>query len=168
MDKQCSKCKQAKSLGEFGKNKKRTDGLQPYCKKCSSQIHKEHYQRSKKRKSDIAQARDFTRRRNKTIIWNYLLDNPCVDCGESDPIVLEFDHQRNKEQEVSTMVNGASVERLMNEIAKCEVRCANCHRRKTAKQFNYHKGLCEVWFGQTETSTYSSTQKFESKSVTFV
>jgi hypothetical protein len=60
----------------------------------------------------------------------------CVDCGESDPCVLDFDLTRGeKEGNISSMVgNGMNWQRIANEIAKCEIRCANCHRRKTARQ----------------------------------
>lgn len=63
----------------------------------------------------------------------YLCNHPCVDCGESDPVVLEFDHVRGvKDTNVANLISGAGrMQRLMDEIAKCDVRCANCHRRKT-------------------------------------
>ena len=71
----------------------------------------------------------------------------CVDCGESDPVVLEFDHIADKKAAVTTMVWGGllwtSIER---EIAKCEVRCVNCHRRRTAVQQGFRDrkaGLAE-------------------------
>jgi len=56
---------------------------------------------------------------------------------ESDYIVLEFDHKHDKKYNVSAM-HTLSLELLIKEIEKCEVRCANCHRRKTAHQFNWH------------------------------
>lgn len=68
-------------------------------------------------------------------LFEYLLDHPCVDCGEPDPMVLEFDHLRDKVANVSYMV---AVKKPWNvilaEIAKCEVRCANCHRRRTLER----------------------------------
>lgn len=70
----------------------------------------------------------------RLIIENYKLQHPCVDCGEADPIVLEFDHRdrATKSFAVCTYAcNSKSNETLLAEIAKCDVRCANCHRRKT-------------------------------------
>ena len=69
--------------------------------------------------------------RNHRHVLAVLERNPCVDCGESDPIVLDFDHRGDKRSAVSVMAAWASVATLEQEIAKCEVRCANCHRRKT-------------------------------------
>ena len=70
--------------------------------------------------------------------------NPCVDCNEADPIVLEFDHRDDVEKiaEVGKLVaNGYKWETIKEEIDKCDVRCANCHRRRTAKQFNWYNGF---------------------------
>ncbi len=54
-----------------------------------------------------------------------------------DPIVMEFDHVvPGKITDVSTMVrDGSPIVKIQREIAKCVVRCANCHRRKTAREF---------------------------------
>jgi hypothetical protein len=58
-----------------------------------------------------------------------------IDCGESDPVVLDFDHRdrRAKFANVSDMLT-YSIKRVISEIAKCDVRCANDHRRRTKKQ----------------------------------
>jgi hypothetical protein len=48
-------------------------------------------------------------------------------------VVLEFDHVGAKTQNVSRLASQeVSLERISREIAECEIRCANCHRRKTA------------------------------------
>jgi 5-methylcytosine-specific restriction endonuclease McrA len=70
----------------------------------------------------------------RNTIIDYLATHPCVDCGESDPVVLDFDHIAGKSFNIakaSWML--VSVERLLAEINKCEVRCSNCHRRRTAR-----------------------------------
>jgi hypothetical protein len=59
----------------------------------------------------------------------------CFDCGIKDPIVLDFDHVRDKKYNVSQMIrDGFSWKAIKNEIAKCEVVCANCHRVRTHKR----------------------------------
>ena len=72
---------------------------------------------------------------------NYLKTHPCVDCGEGNPVVLEFDHVRGaKKKELSRMwTTGYALETIKEEIEKCEVRCRNCHAIKTAKQQGWNK-----------------------------
>ena len=67
--------------------------------------------------------------------------NGCVDCGESDPVVLEFDHVvGEKLYNVANIVGTClSLKTVKEELAKCAVRCANCHRRKTAKEQGWAK-----------------------------
>lgn len=67
----------------------------------------------------------------KTYIINYLLEHPCLDCGEHDVRVLEFDHRddAHKEAAVGNLVK-AAIRRLIAEIEKCDVRCSNCHHLK--------------------------------------
>ena len=60
----------------------------------------------------------------------------CTDCGEQDPIVLEFDHVRGQKLgNVSMMVNHTSWGALIREMNKCDIRCANCHARITAQRY---------------------------------
>lgn len=76
--------------------------------------------------------------------WNYLLSHPCVDCGEADPKVLDFDHREpaDKTAAVSRMLSGTlSWSKVLNEISKCDVRCSNCHRRKTAHQLGWYVSI---------------------------
>jgi hypothetical protein len=97
---------------------------------------KRHYENN--RETMIAKskaAKPATKAAARAAILDYLTSHPCVDCGEEDPVVLEFDHRENKEFEIgSTVRMGVGIPRLMAEIAKCDVRCANCHRRKTYRE----------------------------------
>jgi len=74
-------------------------------------------------------------------VMAYLDEHPCVDCGEADPVVLEFDHVRGKKvASVSLMVREVRSWALIEaEIAKCDVRCANCHRRVTARRAGWYR-----------------------------
>ena len=84
------------------------------------------------------------RTENQRLIRAYLREHPCTDCGEPDIVVLEFDHLRDKTAGIGTLVHqGVSWERVLEEIAKCEVACANCHRRRTARRAGYHSWVAD-------------------------
>lgn len=76
----------------------------------------------------------------KRFVRQYLAENPCVDCGQSDPDLLEFDHVRGtKVSGIGPMITGgASMKRLLDEMDKCVVRCLYCHRKRTIKQFGWY------------------------------
>lgn len=109
-----------------------------HCKNCSREYVKEHYRKNKQYYLNKAKINNRLRK-NKMYqyIGNYLKNHPCIDCGEIDICVLEFDHKDKnlKIDHVSKIVsNIRSFELLKKEIEKCDVRCANCHRRKTEKE----------------------------------
>lgn len=89
------------------------------------------------------------RQRNRKYVFDYLSTHPCIDCGESDIRCLDFDHVRGKKfKEVGRMLAGHySLNKIQTEIDKCEVRCSNCHRKKTSNDTYYHK---EVYLGLSE------------------
>jgi hypothetical protein len=139
----CRVCKEAKRLTEFPFRSLVRQTRQWICLSCQRAYTQAWYQLN--RKKQIAAARVRRDREAKVLgtrIREYLADHPCVDCGESDPDVLDFDHLRDKRANVSRLVHGAvSWELVVAEIAKCEVRCANCHRRRTAKVGGYYRAV---------------------------
>ena len=70
-------------------------------------------------------------KKKKQFIVDYVMQHPCVDCGEKDPIVLEFDHVRGKKLFHLADYRGKGWDILKVEMAKCDIRCANCHRKKS-------------------------------------
>lgn len=84
-------------------------------------------------------------RRNKEAserLLAYLMAHPCVDCGNDDPRVLEFDHREPDDKRASVAMmtrKGAAWATVLEEMAKCDVRCANCHRIRTYEQFGSHR-----------------------------
>ena len=84
------------------------------------------------------------RLRAREFVWLYLTTHPCVHCGETDPIVLEFDHldQATKTANIARMVSqGLGTAKIQAEIDKCQVLCCNCHRRRTVLQMGHYKSL---------------------------
>lgn len=135
--KQCSSCKLYKQESEFSKNKSKKDGLQQYCKLC--------HRKSSRYSSYTATKLQWQQKRrdkNRQLAWNYLKAHPCVDCGEKDPVVLQFDHFKDKKYQLANLVgSNMSWQTILKEIEKCEVRCANCHYRKTAREKGYYKNI---------------------------
>ena len=132
----CIRCHQEKPLEEFPLKSSLRGTRQTVCKRCTADRSNRWYYAN--RDAHIKNVRMNTieyRNEVSQYTWNYLATHPRVDCGESDPIVLDFDHVRGKKvAAISTMIGrGFQLERIKEEIEKCEVRCSNCHRRKTAK-----------------------------------
>lgn len=96
-----------------------------------------------KNKSDAYANMSKYRDRNKTLLLTYLSDKACLNCGEDDIIVLDFDHLPEFEKKfdiakaVSTMC--LSWKKILEEINKCEIVCANCHRKRTARRGNFYR-----------------------------
>jgi hypothetical protein len=70
-------------------------------------------------------------------LWQYLLEHPCVDCGERDPLVLDFDRvgRANQRHDLNRMVRrGFAWRTVLAEVTRREVRCANCQRRRILVQ----------------------------------
>lgn len=120
--KQCSECKERKSVADFYKNPSLPDRLDNLCKECRK-VRVKLYDKKKVWKK-------------KKYILEYLKNHACVDCDNDDIRVLDFDHVRGeKKNHVSTMVRDrTSVSVLISEIEKCDIRCANCHRIRTGIQ----------------------------------
>lgn len=83
--------------------------------------------------ANVAARRKKTVAENRANTAEYLTDHPCVDCGEVDIRVLDFDHiADDKTGNISKMVlDGLSWKTILKEIEKCEVRCKNDHARRT-------------------------------------
>ena len=142
--KECKRCREIKSSDSFAKATRRKDGLQPWCRECVAKRDRERYLNDKKKHRSWN-----TKRRDKyyDMVTAYLHKHPCVDCGEADPIVLEFDHRdpEIKDGEVTKLLSYASWDRIVIEMEKCDVVCSNCHRKRTSKQFGWRR-----WVQQAE------------------
>ena len=137
MKKYCTLCKKNLPLEEFNKKSKSKDGLQNVCRECGHKKSKQYYKENrekhigvciKNRKKYCEGIRGFNN--------NFKRKIGCKICGESEPCCLDYHHIEIKENLVSRLVAGASWKKIVSEIAKCTLVCANCHRK-------IHAGILE-------------------------
>jgi hypothetical protein len=105
------------------------------CRQCRAAYKQEHYAANKRRYVERARIRKdrLYLERTKFLI-EYFKTHPCLDCGETDPVVLEFDHLRDKEFDISSALPYRNWQTILDEIDKCEVVCRNCHQRREARR----------------------------------
>lgn len=122
--KQCKRCQEIKDATHFDIHQNKVLAI---CKPCRRERNRKYYFN---RRTDI-----------KEWLYDYLSQNPCIDCNESDPMRLEFDHRSDKHFNIAHSLIGKSkdIEIVKTEVAKCDVRCANCHKIKTNREQNSWK-----------------------------
>lgn len=125
--KTCTKCNLSKEDNEFHK---KGDKLQCYCKSCKAIVDNNWYMNNHEQRRKITNA---NRKRVRDYFIEYKSNKPCADCGKTfHHAAMDFDHiEDNKEHNVSHMMAGFSIEKIEQEIAKCELVCACCHRVRT-------------------------------------
>jgi 5-methylcytosine-specific restriction endonuclease McrA len=139
--KRCTVCKTEHPKDAFNVSRRRPDGLQNVCRECNRTRAKRYYTENKvQHRAKIHERRGSYIVANRDILLEYLKTHPCVACGETDPLVLDFDHLRDKQFDLGgDSVRTRGRRSIENEMAKCQVLCANCHRRKTHEQQNTWK-----------------------------
>jgi hypothetical protein len=128
----CGQCGLLKEDSEFHKNQKKADGLRDRCKLCSKEYHRGHYKANKARYIKRA----WVKKQEFAAFVNGLKNKPCADCGiVYSPWVMQFDHVRGKKEgDVSVFVGHGSIKKILKEIEKCDLVCANCHADRTHKR----------------------------------
>lgn len=133
----CRECDRDRPEDDFPWRDKAKGLRQTRCSRCERAYGKAWYQANKARRSKQIRAKNReANQRNRRLLAEYLTEHPCVDCGEPELVVLEFDHVRGtKKRNISRMLECAmSWGAIMEEVEKCDVVCANCHRRRTARR----------------------------------
>jgi hypothetical protein len=131
--KKCCVCKQLKDLSDFNKRAKSKDGLQGICRQCSKERNAIWYdENAEAALIRLRQTNTVRRERNRSIVRS-VKDVPCTDCGLKYPYyVMHFDHLRDKKFQIGSVVgSGMPVAKMLAEMEKCEVVCANCHAERT-------------------------------------
>jgi len=128
-EKKCIKCNNEKEVDEFPFRNRIKDIRHNVCKECWKEIRKISYEKDK----SITKNRNKRNKiRNKEWYREYKSKLKCNRCPETHIACLEFHHSdpTKKEFNVSIQIRGTySIEKIKKEIEKCEVLCANCHRK---------------------------------------
>ena len=139
--KMCPNCKETKPVTDFGFKDRARGLLQSWCRDCERVYKRDWFQRNREHHMANVYARKLCVRSDTRVrVLAYLADHPGVDCGEDNLVVLDFDHMRDKRWNIAYMVScGFAWTTIEAEIQRCEVRCANCHRIKTAREQGYYE-----------------------------
>ncbi len=127
-------CKCELSIDKFATRKDRGHLLyQSNCKECQKNYRKLHYEKNKQKYIDKAAL--YTKNMGE---WFRTIKSQlsCEECGESRWWVLDFHHKdpNEKDEEISTLIRKGNKNKILNEMKKCSVLCANCHRDLHYKQ----------------------------------
>ena len=125
----CTKCGKDRPETEFSLRSSRRAKRQYVCKTCKKAYSRDHYERNKAKYIARAKKRNAeVRVRNKEIIRRAKV--ACLYCGEDHPATLDFHHRDPDDKlfNIST-AKDCSEQMLRDEIAQCDVLCANCHRK---------------------------------------
>jgi hypothetical protein len=130
----CGRCRHELPLECFNRL---GDGHQWWCRTCFAAYFRARGELHRDQSKAAKRARTRSLRAH---VLEYLRGHPCVDCGESDPVVLEFDHIGDKTAAIAALVSdGAPLKTIDTEIARCEVVCASCHKRRTARRARWRR-----------------------------
>ena len=131
----CYRCGELKPVENFSWRRKAQRQRDTFCRPCRSAYGKEHYAANRQRYIEQARIqKQGLMLERTTYLIDYFEAHPGVECGEDDPVVLEFDHLRDKSFSIGTKLATRNWQSILDEIEKCEVVCANCHRRRTARR----------------------------------
>jgi hypothetical protein len=122
----CNSCQQEKQIDCFSFKSKAKGTRNSKCKICHRIDQKKHYQ-----KNTEYYIQKASEKKKQTREWwqEYKKQFKCP-CGESHPACIEFHHhEKNKEDDVSYMMNNGSRKKGLEEIKKCIPICSNCHRK---------------------------------------
>ena len=129
----CTICHVKKPTLEYNKHAKTKDGLQSVCRDCNKARSRQYYKDNKiKHLETIKKRQKALIKAQRELVKSYKESNPCTDCGNFFPYyVMDLDHLSDKISIVSAMFGKYSTKKILEEIEKCELVCANCHRIRT-------------------------------------
>jgi hypothetical protein len=129
----CRVCSESKTLTDFPFRSRAALTRHWICLSCRREAARSWYVGRVPNARKVNGYGTFTRELLIARVDDYLTTHPCVDCGEPNIVLLDFDHLRDKVGDIASMVRTPRPwPEIQAEIDKCVVRCANCHARVTA------------------------------------
>lgn len=136
--KRCFKCTLIKPINEFYRRKsgKRAGQLYEHCKSCSKKRGRDYYYKTREHQLGLVKLRVRKYVQERLEFLAKAKNKPCAECKSCyPPWVMDFDHldSSTKLGDISHMFLRRmwNIKRVEEEISKCEVVCANCHRKRT-------------------------------------
>lgn len=122
----CNKCKQEKPLASFYPNKGCKQGVTGTCRDCSRVRINKWYSDNRDRRQNVANVANQLKKRNLVLMFG----DKCLDCDTPYPdYVYDFHHLDPSTKDVNpSKALTWSAERAKEELDKCVMLCANCHR----------------------------------------
>jgi hypothetical protein len=115
----CLKCKFEKHQNNFTLLK--TGKRHSYCKKCLRKLNKIYNT-----------GRKTSNRPGKWLLKDLKDNKPCTDCRKTYRYwIMDFDHIKGEKTANMNVLQNGNMHTILNEISKCDLVCANCHRIRT-------------------------------------
>jgi hypothetical protein len=132
----CRNCCENKDLFPVIKGKEKK-----ICKSCYINLYGDIYENDKKQREKHKERLKQIKEQNINFVFTLLKEIGCQRCGNKDYRVLEFDHRFReiKNNNISHIISNGTLEQLKEEIVKCDILCANCHKIKTHQENNSWK-----------------------------
>ena len=148
---QCGHCGETLPLAAFAWRRKAKGERHNLCRPCHSQYHHEHYSANKERYIEQACTRKRALARERTAwLLRYFDSHPCADCGETDPVVLELDHRRDKEFNIGSVLPYRRWETILAEIESV----TSCARTATVAERRVISDRCAHYWRAHEARPY--------------
>lgn len=125
----CPKCDNHLPISDFNFKNKAKGIYQHSCRECTKAYIRDHYSRNK---GQYLERNRRARKRSRQRLTD-LKTAPCTDCGQTFPtFVMEFDHRDPATKEFSISRGPFTwYRRVEEEVKKCDLVCANCHKIRT-------------------------------------
>ena len=132
MVKKCSKCKLDLDIEMFNKKGIRKDGTikyQDFCIECNKIASREWYRQGNNKTRIITKVNEY-KKENRIKFNEYKSTVSCIQCGESHISCLDFHHRDPKQKDfLLSDIRSRGLNTIQKELDKCDVLCANCHRK---------------------------------------